>query len=290
MHMLAAVVSTTAVLHSTSGRQTMPAVAHRNPHLSGAPNVWCMPLPKASIGEARDIFNEALRPLLLDGLISELDKQHVPCRELVTSRGKFFAMRAGSSTNEELRSSSDLAWISVDDEPTFASFAKIFWDSGVADALRPLVDYDEGIALYSCFYVIRSRCGAPNFHTDWDDSVGTNAFTLLAPLEEYETSDFHLLYHGDAGATATPTPPLQYRYREGEAIVFASHFVHSTEPGCAVDDAPHAFLCFTFGSDKAEHWPSIVPTIGGYQSRIMKRFNGTWALTEIGEYLQADNC
>ena len=34
------------------------------------------------------------------------------------------------------------------------------------------------------------------------------------------------------------------------------------------------------------HWPAIVPTIGGYQSRIMRRFDGEWALTEIGEYLE----
>ena len=51
---------------------------------------------------------------------------------------------------------------------------------------------------------------------------------------------------------------------------------------------PHVFLCFTFGSDKEELWPVIAPTINGYQSRFLHRYDGVSELTEIGRYLAAE--
>ena len=111
------------------------------------------------------------------------------------------------------------------------------------------------------------------------------SFTLLTPLEDYATTDFQLLYEDSSGEMR------QYRYRAGEAIVLASHFMHSTEPGAADPEAngrPHVFLCFTFGSDKAEHWPAIAPVINGYQSRFLHRFDGVSELTQIGAYLEGE--
>ena len=123
---------------------------------------------------------------------------------------------------------------------------------------------------------MRTRCDAPNFHVDYAREVGTNALTLMTPLEDFPpTEGFQLLYqqapttslppptapHPNAsgeGGTALPPPPRQYAYRKGEAIVFGASFVHSTEPGAAADPAaPHVYLCFTFGTDKPEHWPAI---------------------------------
>ena len=46
------------------------------------------------------------------------------------------------------------------------------------------------------------------------------------------------------------------------------------------------FLCFTFGSDKAEHWSDIRPVIGGYQSRFLCRYDGEFELTDLGKYLR----
>ena len=62
---------------------------------------------------------------------------------------------------------------------------------------------------------------------------------------------------------------------------------HVGERRCAVDGSgrPHAFLCWTFGSDKEEHWPAIEPTIGGYQSRFMRTYDNKFKLTDIGRYL-----
>ena len=170
----------------------------------------------------------------------------------------------------------------VDDEATFDQYAQIFAATGIAEAVAPLVD--GKVTLYSCFYVVRSRCSARNLHTDWPDAVGTNAFTLLTPIEDYATDNFQLLYEDASGELR------QYRYRTGEALVLASRFMHSTEPGAAAPEAngrPHVFLCFTFGSDKVEHWPAIAPTINGYQSRFLHRWDGASELTEIGRYLAA---
>ena len=33
----------------------------------------------------------------------------------------------------------------------------------------------------------------------------------------------------------------------------------------------HAYLCFTFGSNLAEHWPAVAETIDGNQSRHIAR-------------------
>ena len=257
------------------------------PHtLIDAPHLWQLPVPQSALSQVRNIFEDALMPLLVNGLIAQLEQKSVPCAELDTERGQFFIMRGGSSTNEALRDSSDLSWISVNDEATFATYRQIFDDMGIANALGPLIDADHGVRLYSCFYVVRSRCSSPNYHTDWPDAVGNNAFTLLTPLEDYATDDFQLLYKDSEHNLQ------QYRYRAGEAICFSSHFVHSTEPGRSlsreVDGTvrPHVFLCFTFGSDKEEHWPVIAPTINGYQSRFLHRFDGRSELTEIGRYLR----
>ena len=136
------------------------------------------------------------------------------------------------------------------------------------------------VRLYSAFYVVRSFCLEPDLHVDWPDGAGTNAFTLLTPLEDYSSSEgFHLLYEDNckdnyedncedssedncednyednyedssAGAasseaTGQPAQLRQYRYSEGEAIVFGSRFRHSTEPGRAASGpcSPSVLLC-----------------------------------------------
>ena len=260
MHALLAAVramlstlSALGVAPSTLRRSTAPV--HRSTQLPGAPpNVWLLPLPEETLAAAKAIFDEALAPHLAAGMIEELAAQPIPYRQLDGPRGRFFCMRAGSSTDEKKAALSDLAWISVDDDATFDIFADIFWSSGIAEALRPYIDCDEGVRLYSSFYVVRSTCDAPNLHTDWGDAVGCNAFTLLAPLEDYTTDDFQLLYQsGDRKG-----PLRQYTYKAGEAIVFSSKFVrkprHSPPPACLpvlhVRLRPEGALA----SDRADDW------------------------------------
>lgn len=284
--MLTAIVNMFAAADNIANPIVSSAAAagiHCNPTLN-APNVWQIPVPPHALQRAQTIFNEALLPHLRDGLIESLDRQLVPCAPLHGSEhGNFFVMRAGSSTNAELTDSSDLAWVSVDDESTFETFRSIFDEMGVAKTMEPYIDFDNQVRLYSSFFVVRSRCSTPNIHSDWPIKVGTNAFTLLTPIDNYLTEDFHLLYE-DWEQSRTLK---QYRYKAGEALVFCSKFMHSTEPGQAIDGArtPHAFLCFTFGSDRQEHWPAIAPTINGYQSRFLSCYDGSFQLTQLGEYL-----
>lgn len=277
-----------APLHSntqTDARRGPGVPLHRNTVLD-APNVWQVPMAAAALDEARAVFDEALMPHMRAGLIDELETRPVPCTSLHTERGRFFVMRGGSSTNQELRSSSDLAWISVDDERSFSAFAEIFAQTGLADAVRPLVDHDDSVVLYSSFYVVRSRCAAPNLHADWPDAVGTNAFTLLTPLDNYASEDFQLLFETWGAEPGERAAGLhRYRYKTGEALIFGSHFMHSTEPGRSADGGPQVYLCFTFGSDKARHWPAIAPTISGYQSRFLSDHEGQMRLTELGRFI-----
>ena len=106
-----------------------------------------------------------------------------------------------------------------------------------------------------------------------------------------QTAGSHVKLDGVSLVPTTPMDPKgpsyplpqRYCYREGKAIVFGARFRHSTEPGQAEtfaadgvdqpEQEPHAFLCFTFGSDKPEHWPLISETIGS-QSRLHARPDG----------------
>jgi len=255
-----------------------------------APNVLTVRLPPCgtAMRRAKEHFDVAIRPHLEQGLIEALEEQPLPCRSLRhETHGNFFVMKGGSSTDPAKSKSSDLAWISVDDLATWQTFRTIFEATGVAEAVTPLVSpLHRRVQLYSSFYVVRSHCTDANWHADWPAGTGTSAWTLLAPLERYETSDFHLLYKDCKGAVH------QYQYEEGEAILFGSHFMHSTEPGRARQGAaaPHAFLCFTFGSDDLSFYEDhVAPTISGYQSRIVVAADGAVRLTEIGEYLENDS-
>ena len=81
-----------ALQTAAAPRQTMTRV--------NAPHVHTLPVPEAALARAHDIFEDALMPHLVNGLIEKLNRQLVPCAELDTQHGKFFVMRGGSSTNE----------------------------------------------------------------------------------------------------------------------------------------------------------------------------------------------
>merc|ERR1719498_1669222 len=123
--------------------------------------------------------------------------------------------------------------------------------------------------MFSAYYVVRSQATGSNMHVDFVPAVGCNAFQLL-----YQDLD---------GVTR------QYRYTRGEAICFGSHFQHTTEPGraAAADGGLHAYLCFTFGSDKEEHFAHVYETQGSYASRVIRTPSGETLLTDIGRHLEA---
>ena len=148
--------------------------------------------------------------------------------------------------------SSDIVWVSANDEETFVRFQSAFDRLGVATHVEPYLDLDRGVRLYCGFLVIRSRCAAANFHCDWE-KTNNEAFTLITPIGS-EHEDFGLLYRRLDGETA------EYAYRRGEAIILGDHFSHSTKPGASPE--PVALLSFTFGTDRMEHWDKIALTAG----------------------------
>ena len=145
---------------------------------------------------------------------------------------------------------SDMAWVSANDEATFARFQSAFDRLDVAGHFKPYLDLDRAVRLYCGFLVIRSRCDAPNFHCDWLDT-NNEAFTLITPVTDH-AEDFGLLYRRLDGQIG------EYRYRRGEAIVLGDSFDHSTKPGASAK--PVVLLSFTFGTDRMEHWDKIART------------------------------
>ena len=138
-------------------------------------------------------------------------------------------------------------------------------------------------------------CERPNFHVDYVAACGCNALTPIT-LEDFdETEAFQLLYNeaseameaAEATEAAGATTTRRYVYRRGKALVFGSGFRHSTEPGRSRDPSrPHAYLSFTFGTDRPEHWPMISQTIDS-QSRVLARPDGALVLSALGERLES---
>jgi len=161
---------------------------------------------------------------------------------------------------------SDVKWWSPDDDATFARFRDAFNRLPVARHFERIVDLDLGVRLYCPFFVTRTWCKATDFHVDYEPECSTNAYTLMTPLGDYAPGGGHLAYRDAWGRERV------YTYRKGTAVAFGSHFWHGTEP--VGSGAPRAFLCFTFGTDKARHWPAIEKSVAT-QSRLVCRPDGT---------------
>lgn len=146
--------------------------------------------------------------------------------------------------------SSDIRWISPDTLDTFRFFQSRFERLGIAAHVRPWLDIESCVRMYSGFLVTRSHCEAPDFHMDWRDT-GHQAFTLLTPITN-NADEFGLLYKRCDGEV------VAYPYQMGKALIFGDNFVHSTQPGHSL--LPVALLSFTFGTDRMEYWERISKT------------------------------
>jgi hypothetical protein len=152
---------------------------------------------------------------------------------------------------------SDIRWVSAADEQAFAVFQSAFDRLAIGGHAAPYLDLDRQVRLYAGFLVVRSRCTQPYFHIDW--AAKNEAFTCMTPVTA-NSRDFGLLYKQVTG------PVGEYEYKRGEAIAFGDNFSHSTKPGQS--DEPVVLLCFEFGTDKMEHWPSIYQTVGGQVTHL----------------------
>jgi hypothetical protein len=276
--------------------------------LFAAANVWEVEVPLEVVREAAAIFSRCeLRKGFLE--LRSAQTHHGAIASPAGVRERFFGVRAGRAAvptgdeaSEESASasawSSDVCWMSVDDQTTYDVFEALFTRCGLDELLGRTVGVHERLRLYSAFFVVRSRCDAPNFHVDYSAGCGCCALTLITPVGDYQDSGaFELLYESSGGAVQTAeaeaevggaaqSPTRRYVYRLGRAIVFGASFRHSTEPGGAASaDAPRVYLCFTFGTDRPEHWPLISQTIDS-QSRVLARPDGALVLSALGERLK----
>mmetsp|Transcript_65020 Transcript_65020/g.128562 ORF Transcript_65020/g.128562 Transcript_65020/m.128562 type:complete len:362 (-) Transcript_65020:172-1257(-) len=255
-----------------------------------APNVWEVEVPDDVIEEARCIFESEGGPRDAFWKLRRSNDSHA--RVGVAGAPSFFALR--SAGNDGLGGmggrSSDITWISVDDKATYNIFKRLFCRLDLEKTFGSVVDLSEGLRLYSAFYVVRSYCTQPHFHVDYSRDVGVNGLTLMTPLASFiNTQSFQLLYgRMPKGACKPQGEPARYVYQKGVGITFGSAFRHSTEPGTAHErNGLHAYLCFTFGTDRAEHWQKIYRNLGGNQSRVIARgMDGVLVLTRLGRQLQ----
>jgi hypothetical protein len=145
---------------------------------------------------------------------------------------------------------SDVRWISPNSPETFSYFQSRFERLDIASHVLPWLDIETCVRMYSGFFVTRSRCEAPTFHVDWQNT-GNQAFTLLTPITD-NTDGFGMLYREYDGSESV------YSYKQGKALILGDDFIHSTQPGRS--EQPVTLLSFTFGTDKMEYWPNIALT------------------------------
>jgi hypothetical protein len=218
-------------------------------------NVGTGPVAKLErIGDA-NAFEFAFDPSLLDGLASIY-------QNVVAPRFDINKLRAGGG-HAELQASrlrfditsfgNLLAWVSAAEIGTHREFLNVFHRLGLADAVTPLVDWQDRIVMYQGFYVVSHGVEDPTWHVDYHE--GANAYTLLTPLFELEAGLGHLL-HADGQQIK------RHEYRYGAGVVLGERFLHSTEPHPA-GKRPRVLVSMTFGTDRMAHWPVLEKTVGG---------------------------
>jgi len=239
-----------------------------------AQNSFAVPIQAPVVDEAEALYDGHLRERVAAIDQVALQAEKVPCRTIDTGAGRFFLIRPSVWH-------SDICWISADDSTAFSLFEDWLARSTLVEQLAGAMDCRDKPILYNGYFVVRSACIGTNMHADFVDGLGTNAVTVMTPLRDFRNADsFQLAYVDDEGQ------PRRYTYRRGEAICFGAGFQHSTEPGAADPaDGVHCYLCFTFGSDKAEYWPRVLETQGGYAARVLRGPDRTEHVTEVGRFL-----
>lgn len=130
-------------------------------------NVWEVDMPEAALAEARTVFERCE----LASHFDRLRRGETPYERLAPPSGvgeRWFARRIGGGGTGW---SSDVTWMSADDLRTHASLEGLFERCELARHFEVLCGCRERLRMYSASFVVRSRCNAPNFHTDYVDGV-----------------------------------------------------------------------------------------------------------------------
>jgi hypothetical protein len=146
-----------------------------------------------------------------------------------------------------------LLWISNNNAHTYDIFKSFMNELDIMDDIKQLVDFDNKIEVYCGFFVVGKGMDRETWHKDFQD--GANAYTLITPLFELDSSHGNLMYKDVSSSIKT------YQYKMNEAVIFGDGFEHTTQPYPATDNL-RVMLSFTFGTDKAEYWNTLKQTIG----------------------------
>ncbi|HHJ35662.1 MAG TPA: hypothetical protein ENJ87_07840 [Gammaproteobacteria bacterium] len=146
-----------------------------------------------------------------------------------------------------------LLWVSNNNAHTYNIFKTFMTELDIMDDIKELVDFENRIEVYCCFFVVGKKMDRETWHKDYFD--GANGYTLITPLFELDSSHGNLMYKDkDAGNKI-------YEYKMNEAIIFGDGFEHATQPYPETETL-RVMLSFTFGTDKKEYWDTLKETIG----------------------------
>ena len=203
------------------------------------------------IGDS-NAFEFDFDPSLLDRLAWMYDNLVAPKLDLQTLPANRGLTLQGDCLRFQVTTYHSLAWVSAADLVTHREFEKVFDRLGLAEAVKPLVDWHERIVMYNGFYVVSNGVAEANWHVDY--FKGGHAYTLITPLYDLEPQHGHLLYLNREQEL------MRFSYRSGAGALVGELFMHATEPHPS--GKPRVLLSMTFGTDRMEHWPVLERTIG----------------------------
>lgn len=146
----------------------------------------------------------------------------------------------------------DMRWISSKNIDCYKEFYHCFQLLSLPALFKEIIEYSSEIRLYSGFMVERSSSKI-SYHTDWNEKLTNNAFTLLTPIH-HPPDGLNLVYKDVKGRDKI------YHYKYGKAIIIGGELIHSTEPGSSCEATK--LLCFQFGTDLGAYNQGVVNCMG----------------------------
>ena len=237
------------------------------------PERWALP-PQAHFHAAPNMAEFDVDVALIERVRAWYERDVLPRLPQEGSHGSWTASALGENGEPSSWFSryagatfgSDIRWVSPDDLGTHQRMSRVYHQMGVGRQLRQHVDLTPNntardLRVYIPSFVVRSTVPKSYHHHDWKPEGGANGLTLMTPLYDMAsaTEGCNLLYK-DADLKEHV-----YKYTLGKAVVFGGGTWHSSQPckpRTPLERArPWAFLCFNFGTDKMEYWPTLQQNI-----------------------------
>jgi hypothetical protein len=204
---------------------------------------------------------QAFSPELLSPLRRLFEREIAPALlpEMLTGGTRWQQRLAATDFAVFSYNAAPLLWISGNNARGFGWFQAFF------DQLNlPSID-GQPPQLYGGFFVVGNKASELLWHDDYTEFA--NAYTLLTPLYPFREDQGHLLYYPVIADDNTAAPdiniqePLQYTYKEGEALLIGHGLQHATEP--YVSKHLRVLVSLTFGGQDMQYWPQLKPVLKG---------------------------